>query len=308
MPTSSRSIAGWTWARRFTSTEAEEPCAKPCDRWPCPATTLPRRRGRGRAAGGGGGGAIWRWLLGLLALLVLALLPVGAAYQLGVRKPVATILDPQSPEAPDAAAPRGKDLRLILDEAFWKARLELSGRGAPYLALDLVDSLAVLEVRGVVVRRCRIKAIDKSALVARQLERREFRERLARPFGIIEELATLPKEPIRIEEAPKDTLEAQQLGPRKLIPEPPDLFYILRIDGGLTLDLRQLEPPAEAAKALEDSLRWQARRTEAWSAFTALAKRELPAHEPVITLTLARDDIKAIYRALVAEAGLAIRL
>lgn len=262
---------------------------------------------RPRRAGGGGGG-VWRWVVGLLALLVLALLPVAAAYQLGIREPVDKILGPDSAEAPDAAAPRGQDLRLVLDEAFWKARLELSGRGAPYMALDLVDSLAVLEVRGVAVRTCRIKAIDMSALVRRRLERREFRERLARPFGIIEELATLPKEPIRIEEAPKDTLEAQQLGPRKFIPEAPDLFYILRIDGGLTLDLRQAEPPAEAAKALEDSLRWQARRTEAWSAFTSLAKRQLPPHEPVITLTLPRDDIKAIYRALVAEAGMAIRL
>lgn len=267
----------------------------------------PPPQGRRRSSAGGGGRA-WRWILGLLALLVLALLPVAAVYQLGIREPVARILAPNGPEAADAAAPRGEDLRLILDEAFWKSRVELSGRGAPYLVLDLVDSLAVLEVRGVAVRRCRIQAIEKSALVDRRLERREFRERLARPFGIIEELATLPKEPIRIEEAPKDTLEAQQLGPRKLIPEAPDLFYILRIDGGLTLDLRQAEPPAESAKALEDSLRWEARRTEAWSAFTALAKRKLPPHEPVITLTLAREDIKAIYRALVAEAGLAIRL
>lgn len=269
---------------------------------PPQAPRAPRRRRSG------GSGSVWRWVLGLLALLLLALLPVAVAYQLGVREPVAKILAPEGPEAADAAAPRGEDLRLILDEAFWKSRVELSGRGAPYLVLDLVDSLAVIEVRGVAVRRCRIQAFEKSALVDRRLERREFRERLARPFGIIEELATLPKEPIRIEEAPKDTLEAQQLGPRKFIPEAPDLFYILRIDGGLTLDLRQAEPPAEAAKALEDSLRWQARRTEAWGAFTALAKRQLPPHEPVISLTLPREDIKAIYRALLAEAGLAIRL
>lgn len=259
-----------------------------------------------RRAGGRGG--LWRWALGLLALLVLALLPVAAAYQLGIREPVAKVLAPAGPEAPDAAAPRGEALRLILDEAFWKARLELSGRGAPCLALDLVDSLALIEVRGVAVRRCRIQAIDRSALLARRLERREFRERLARPFGIVEELATLPKEPIRVEVAPRDTLEAKQLGPRNFKPEAPDLFYILRIDGGLTLDLRQIEPPAEAAKALEDSLRWHSRRTEAWSAFTKLVQRQLPAHEPVITLTLPRDDVKAIYRALVAEAGLALRL
>ncbi len=250
----------------------------------------------------------WRWLAALLLMLLIAAIPTAAAYLLAVRKPVAAILAAGSPEAPDAAAPRGEALRLILDEAFWKARVELSGRGVPCLAVDLVDSLAILEIRGVAVRRCKLAGIERGALVGRRLQRREFRERLARPFGILGEVATLPKEPIRIEIAPKDTLEAQQAGPRKLEPEEPDLHYVLRIDGGLTLDLRQLETPAPAALKAEQDQRRQARKDEAWAAFTALVQRELPPHETVITLRLPRDDIKALYRALVPEAGLALRL
>jgi hypothetical protein len=249
-----------------------------------------------------------RWLVALLLLLVIAAIPVAAAYLLAIKQPVASLLAAGSPEAPDAAAPRGEALRLILDEAFWKARLELSGRGAPCLAVDLVDSLAILEVRGVIVRRCKLAGIERGALVARRLQKREFRERLARPFGVLSEVGSLPKEPIQIEIAPKDTLEAQQTGPRKLVPESPDLHYILRIDGGLTLDLRQIETPAPAAFEEEERLRWQARKDEAWAAFTALVQRQLPPHETVITLHLARDDIKAIYRALIPEAGLALRL
>jgi len=249
-----------------------------------------------------------RWLFALLLLLIIAALLPAAAYLLAVRQPAQAILAAGSPEAPDAAAPRGEALRLILDEAFWKARLELSGRGAPCLAVDLVDSLAILEIRGVAVRRCKLAGIERGALVGRRLQRREFRERLARPFGILSEVATLPKEPIQIEIAPKDTIEAKQTGPRKLEPEAPDLHYILRIDGGLTLDLRQIETPAAAALEEEKRLRWQARKDEAWAAFTALVQRQLPPHETVITLRLPRDDIKAIYRALIPEAGLALRL
>ncbi len=246
--------------------------------------------------------------MALLLLLVIAAIPVAAAYLLAVKKPVAAILAAGSPEAPDAAAPRGEDLRLILDEAFWKSRLELTKRGAPCLAVDLVDSLAVLEIRGVVVRRCKLVGIERGALVGRRLQKREFRERLARPFGVLSEVGTLPKEPIRIEIAPKDTLEAQQAGPRKLEPEAPDLHYIMRIDAGLTLDLRQIETPAPTALEEEKRLRWQARKDEAWAAFTSLVQRELPPHETVITLHLSRDDIKSIYRALTPEAGLALRL
>lgn len=260
----------------------------------------PRRPRRPRRAG--------RWPLALLLLLVIAAIPVVATYLLAVKKPVAAILAAGSPEAPDAAAPRGEALRLILDEAFWKSRLELTKRGAPCLAVDLVDSVAVLEIRGVVVRRCTLVGIERGALVGRRLQKREFRERLARPFGVLSEVGTLPKEPIRIEIAPKDTLEAQQAGPRKLEPEAEDLHYILRIDGGLTLDLRQIETPAPTALEEEKRLRWQARKDEAWAAFTSLVQRELPPHETVITLHLSRDDIKAIYRALTPEAGLALRL
>ena len=71
--------------------------AVPRDESPQP---LPRRR----SSGAGGAGRVWRWVLGLLALLLLALLPVAAAYQLAGQTMAVNMMDEAAQEGARAFA------------------------------------------------------------------------------------------------------------------------------------------------------------------------------------------------------------
>jgi len=174
--------------------------------------------------------------------------------------------------------------------------------------IDLVDSTLVLEIRGVPVRRVRLQGVERSAVLAEWTQAPAFRERLAAGLTIVEERGNLPKQPIRVEIAPRDTLEAKQAGPRVLKPEAEDIRYMLRLDAGLWLDLRQAEAISEEGapdyrrfcrNLLKEGLRED---------LAALLHGRIPRHDPAIVLTLPQADIKALYRALGEESGLALRL
>ncbi len=208
------------------------------------------------------------------------------------------------------ASTRDNSLRLLgFDEAYWKSRLALAKQEPISLAVDLVDSTATLDIRGVPVRNCRIHRIEMSGAVPFLETTSDFRDRLSKPLAIAHETGTLPKEPIRVEMAPKDTIEAIKAAARPLAPEEVDVYFTLVLDGGLELAVRQLEKPSTPDGSRKK--KWMDMKDnldQARKAVRSLVRSELPQHEPRIEVTLAREDAKAIYRALGPKARVALRL
>lgn len=271
---------------------------------------------------------IVRILLGI-ALAAIAIVPAAAAFAFLVVLPAMRLAQEpatqQKSAASESAEPAKKkesaatpapgtlkredSLELLRhDEAYWTARLELAKQPKFALALDLVDSIASLDVRGVPVRTCRILDIKTSRALPFMFQRREFRERMAKPIQIKSETATILKEPIRITFAPKDSIEAENAPATPVEPDTGDVYFDLYFDGGLVLAVKQSEPPAPKGFRQNLKDRMAAGLGQAKIAARSLFQKELPQHELRIEVTLSREDAKALYRALGPHAKVALRL
>ena len=271
---------------------------------------------------------IVRILLGI-ALAAVAIVPAAAAFAFLVVLPALRLAQEpgtkREPAAAESAEPAKKkesaakpapgaikredSIELLRhDEAYWTARVELAKQPKFALAVDLVDSIASLDVRGVPVRNCKILDIRTSRALPFMFQRREFRERMAKPIQIKSETATIPKEPIRITFAPKDSIEAEKAAATPVEPDTGDVFFELRFDDGLVLAVTQSEPPASKGFRQDFKDRMRAGIEQTKVAARSLFRKELPQHELRIEVTLSREDAKALYRALGPHAKVALRL
>lgn len=197
---------------------------------------------------------------------------------------------------------------LEIDQAFWEARLQLSKGGSINLSVDLIDSVASLEVKGVPMRQCKILRYRRSGVIKRLRAQGRLQPWLSKPFVVQKELATLPKAPIRIKEAPKDTIEASESKGQDLPIEHRDAEFTLHFDRSLTLVAEQAQPPSFKGRLRK--IWYDLRRIfgDAGGALVSLFHLQLPQHRIWIEIELSREDAKAIYRALPSRAGLALRL
>jgi hypothetical protein len=264
-----------------------------------------------------------------IALAAIALVPAAAAFAFLIvlpalrlaqepaakSKPAATeSAEPakkkeSAPKPPPGPVKREDSLELLRhDEAYWTARIELAKQPKFALAVDLVDSVAVLDVRGVAVRNCKILEIEPSRALPFMFQRREFRERMAKPIQIKSETATILKEPIRVTFAPKDSIEAEKAAATPVEPDTGDVFFDLHFDGGLVLAVTQSEIPASKGFRRDFADRMRAGFGRMKVAARSIFRKELPQHELRIEITMSREDAKAIYRALGPHAKVALRL
>ncbi len=193
-------------------------------------------------------------------------------------------------------------------EAYWQARLRLAKTRSINLSIDLVDSVVGLDINGVTVRRCKIHRFEMSSAIAHLKSQGRLHLWLANGFALQKELATLPKAPIRVKEAPKDTIEASESAGEELPIENRDVHFTWDFDRQLTVLVEQVQTPSVSGWL--SKLWYGFRRTlgAAGQALLELGRLKLPQHRLWIELELTREDAKAIYRALPEKAGLALRL
>lgn len=197
-------------------------------------------------------------------------------------------------------------LDLDIRRAYLLSRWELSKGDSISLTLNLRDSVASLEMKGTPIRQCRILRFD----VSRALERLQAKGRLhewsATPFKLQSDLATLPKAPVRVVTAPKDTLEAQARAKEEIPIEKHEVHFTLEFDRNLTLAIVQAQDLTFDGKMRKLSYELKRSWAELKTAVRALQRGELPQHRMLIELELTQEDAKAIYRALPRQAGLAL--
>ncbi len=248
----------------------------------------------------------------LILLAVAVILPV-------VKNPydeITTVDAEEEPKAPaefvaPADSAKHADLRQALihletTAAFWQARLQLAQGDSIGLVVNLKDSLASLEVKGVPLRVCRIQRFHIGSAFRRLRAQGRLQSWLATPFTLQGHLATLPRAPVRVIEAPADTIEAQKRPASEVALEKRDVHYMLAFDRDLVLAIEQTQ--ASSFTGWWEKVWYQSRRllAAAREAVESMAHGELPQHRVLIELELAQEDAKAIYRALPSRAGMVL--
>lgn len=223
---------------------------------------------------------------------LLAALPPAAAFVLLVLVPVLP-----RPRAESAAT-------VHPDVAFLTARLAMAEENEPGVSLDAAAGFVVLEQQGVMLRTAPLRAVraDRAAVAA-------LRDSVDVParFTLQRAAATIPKAPVRVVEAPRDTVEAQRRPRVETRAETDAVYVVLVFDRGLAVVLVPAEADAwEAARGRLLLLAEDVRAAGRTVAAVAQGRRPTPRRRVVVTLDPA--DARALYRALPEGASWAVRL
>ena len=213
----------------------------------------------------------------------------------------------QSAEQLEIRSLAAKHSQLRLDEAYYQAQTSAAKSDSITLLLKLPDSLAVLQIKGVAVRQCKISDFRISRAVHHMRQAGILPDWIRSPFTSINSLSTIPKNSYRIKQAPKDTVEANQTREEMVAPREVDVYFTYQFDRDLKLVVHQIERPT-----LVGSLIWAGYRLQFWwdlvkETWRNLLKLERPHHRIQIELALSRSDVKAIYRALPRNTLLVLR-
>lgn len=260
---------------------------------------------------------------GILWFVGAALIPVAAALFLvvspairsiqpspeDVEEPVAFEETPEEP-LPDSLVEvleRTERARSMVraDEAFLLAQRSEAKASRAFLSIDLRDSLAVLTIQGVPVRKSKILAVDRSGLFEASAPLSALLTEFETPFTLIGASASIPKNPVRVVEAPKDTAEARQRPIEAFVPEERYVYADLHFDRHVTV--RMTPPDDEGDWKQVFRSKFERRRGDVAHTFYRFFEPDSTPPVRWIDLEMRSDDIRAIYRALPDDGKMAIR-
>jgi hypothetical protein len=208
---------------------------------------------------------------------------------------------------------RNKDIRLFSDSAFislnrekayYQARVLLAETDSICLALNLADSSAVLEINGVAVHRAKVSTINISK-VFNMADEYALSSMFAIPFTIIDDFATIKKEPVMIKMAPKDTSEYKP----DILPDTTNseaVNYMFELNSGIRLYISQ-DPDIKDANKTELFVFDLGERLKNLRVYLkSIISFKVPKYHPAIRIRMPKDDAKIIYRALPKHGQIAI--
>ena len=198
---------------------------------------------------------------------------------------------------------------LRLEETYANLLLDLAKKDSVMLAINLRDSLVNLLIKGVPVRKCRVSSFRMSQAIPHVARLDSLHTWLYPPFQLLSESATIPKAPIRIMDAPKDTIEAKAMAGQEIPIENNDVHFTLEFNRNLTVRIEQEQPPSSSSE-FKKKFAFDMERifAEARTTIRNLKRKNLPDHKLWIEVVVSREDAKAIYRAIPTRLQMALFL
>jgi len=186
---------------------------------------------------------------------------------------------------------------LLLQNSFLKAKSEVIESDSIYIFLNLKDSTISLEIQGVKLHEIKFNKIRLSKFLKKSLSEFKYAY-ISEPFIIEYYYATIPKVPIVVKKAPKDTIEAQKINEIPAIPPEDYVRCIFFTDKNLNIFIYQSEPPQKNhfTKWLKSSF------MERWIFMKEILKGcvsfKIPEYKLWIKIEVPSADVKTIFRAI----------
>ncbi len=186
-------------------------------------------------------------------------------------------------------------LHLLKERGFLQSGTAMAATDSVCLSLIIPDSMINLEISGVVVHSVKTGNIRAGRMLIKGNDY-VISSLLSEPLNIVKDYATIPKEPIMVRIAPKDTSEYQP----DILPDTSNtkpVNFILKTDKGINIYIFQ-EEPAKGNRFkifffnLSDRMRYFAR------SLARIVRFKVPEYHPAIRIRIPRADAKIIYRAL----------
>jgi hypothetical protein len=187
-------------------------------------------------------------------------------------------------------------LKLLKEKSFLQSRIAMAESDSIYVTINIPDSAINLEVCGVVVHTTKIQKMSISNIIKSGNEY-IISSMLSKPFSIENSFSTIPREPLMIKIAPKDTSEyIPDVVPDTAYHEP--VNYVLEMSNGTRIFVYQAEFPHPGDKMHLFKFDMKYRLQDAFNALKRIVVFKVPDYHPYIKIRIPRADAKIIYRAL----------
>ncbi|HNS18203.1 MAG TPA: hypothetical protein PKI34_10325, partial [Bacteroidales bacterium] len=208
--------------------------------------------------------------------------------------------------APDRLLARDAIFDLRREESFLQSRLTMAKNDSICLTLDMHDSLLVLELQGVVIHQAKVHQVKMSPIFSR-IHRSAFFRLFGEPFKVDSCRSTIIKEPIIVQKAPADTIEAaRQETVRDTTPPPPATFH-LYLNKDIELIVMQTGEADQKNEVFKHFIKTNRNRYA--SLFLGdLFRFQVPDYRPWIRIYVGQDDAITIYRAIPYHSLVTIRI
>ncbi|NJK85356.1 MAG: hypothetical protein HC906_04680 [Bacteroidales bacterium] len=186
-----------------------------------------------------------------------------------------------------------------------KSRIEAAELDSINCLINMKDCTINLELEGVTIHSAKITKMEYSEIFNRINHESKYAY-LSTPFYSISYISTIPKVPIVVKNAPRDTAEANMMN---TVPVPPPVDYVnytFLFDKPLRLTISQNEPPAEHHRYSSYKNRLGSQANYVKSIFQSAVRFQVPEYTPWITIEVKQDDAKTIFRALPQNAALVL--
>jgi len=191
--------------------------------------------------------------------------------------------------------------------AFTKAKLELTKADPIGLSIDLTDSISRLEVNGVTVHSSQIKEIDICQSLY-GVEPYFLSLELSKPLKIASEVATIPKEPILVKTAPKDTIEAAKAASVPDTATTGPVYFEMTFENGFRLLVLQESDNKSFINRDLMKFLYSIRAARVRNNLKSILKFKVPSYSPEIVLVVPGWEAKTIYRAVPENGLVALRI
>jgi hypothetical protein len=190
------------------------------------------------------------------------------------------------------------------DKAYYRSRILMAETDSISLALNLVDSTAILEINGVAVHKVKIDKA-KVSKVFNMANDYAVSSMLSTPFTISHDFATIKKEPLMIKMAPKDTSEYKP----DILPDTTDfkpVNFMMEMENGIRLYVYQKVGENEGGRFNHFVFDIKDRFRNTWGIIRSIFVLKVPEYHPYIRIRVPKADAKIIYRAVPRHGQIAL--
>ncbi len=192
------------------------------------------------------------------------------------------------------------------EESFLHSRLTMAKSDSIGLTFDMHDSLLMLELQGVVIHQANVYQVKMSPIFAK-INRSAFFDLFGAPFKVDSCRSTVIKEPIIVQKAPADTIEAaKQETIRDTMPPPPATYH-LYLNKDIELIIMQTGVVDRKNEVYRQFIKTN-RNQYARLILRDLIRFQIPDYRPWIQVYVNQDDAITIYRAIPYHSLVTIRI
>jgi len=245
----------------------------------------------------------------IFSLFILALTSIYAYLSIGV---VRDRMELAQSQVQGSSQVNSSLLPQLKEKAWLDSRLKMASGDSIGLSIDLESHVIQLELKGVVIMSSKIRDYSISGFF-RKMDGNVYFSMFGSPLTIQQFKSSIAKNPLKVVEAPKDTIAAAAAAAAaakkdSLLDE--NVFWTVKLDHDFELNIQGIDSVSESKSKykLGKGFEFDRDLKNITKSFEHILKFSKPVYTPEILISIPENEAKAILRALPRNAFVTIRI